>query len=241
MKKKNELLRIIFLKLFIEEIIYNIAKKTYKPSPSKPIYSQPIPQTFIPQKNLAAQQPPLKTFQKRKPIFHRKGLTNQIQNNPNAFKTNSTNQISSPLVKSKFKEISYSGQLAGSMINPNQENLQTMLNSPNILNQSAPSTIPAIEKIMPMLRDKTVITIECPGPNKNILVKKYNQVNMTRISLTENEIRSVIDHFAKEAKIPPIGGILKAAVGNNIISAIESEFVGSRFVINKITPYSLIG
>ena len=97
-----------------------------------------------------------------------------------------------------------------------------------------------IEKITPFLRDNTIVSIECPGPGKNILVKKYNQVNVTKLALTEEEIKSIIEYYAKEAKIPLVGGILKAAVGNNIISAVISEFVGSRFVINKITPYSLI-
>jgi len=101
--------------------------------------------------------------------------------------------------------------------------------------------IPPMEKIGPLLRDNTIVAIECPGPGKNVMIKKYNQINMTRIILAEDEIKTIIEYFSNEARIPLAGGIIKAAVGNSIISAVVSEFVGSRFIINKITPYSLIG
>jgi hypothetical protein len=101
--------------------------------------------------------------------------------------------------------------------------------------------IPPMEKIGPLLRDNTIVTIECPGPGKNVMIKKYNQINMTRIILAEDEIKTIIEYFSNEARIPLAGGILKAAVGNSVMSAVVSEFVGSRFIINKITPYSLIG
>ena len=58
--------------------------------------------------------------------------------------------------------------------------------------------------------------------------------------MNQVEITDVLHAFAKQAKIPIVGGILKAAVGDLVISAVISEFVGSRFIINKITPYSII-
>ena len=98
----------------------------------------------------------------------------------------------------------------------------------------------ALGKLDQLIRDPSIQSIECSGPNKNILVKRYNKINATRIILNQSEITDVIDIFSVKAKIPVVGGILKAAVGNLIISAVISEFVGSRFIINKITPYSLI-
>jgi len=96
------------------------------------------------------------------------------------------------------------------------------------------------KKLEPLLKDKTVLLIECPGPGKNILVKRYNQKNITRIVLSQSEISKIINEFSEKARIPIIGGILKAAVDNLIISAVVSEYVGSRFVITKLTPYSII-
>lgn len=98
----------------------------------------------------------------------------------------------------------------------------------------------SLGKLDQLIRDPSIQSIECSGPNKNTLVKRYNQTNTTRIILNQSEITDIIDIFSVKAKIPVIGGILKAAVGNLVISAVISEFVGSRFIINKITPYSLI-
>ena len=98
----------------------------------------------------------------------------------------------------------------------------------------------SLGKLDQLIRDPSIQLVECSGPNKNILVKRYNKTNTTRITLNQSEITDVIDIFSAKAKIPVVGGILKAAVGNLVISAVVSEFVGSRFIINKITAYSLI-
>jgi len=90
------------------------------------------------------------------------------------------------------------------------------------------------------LKNPTIQSIECTGPGKNIIIKKRNRITTTQLSLGENEITTLINNFSKESRIPILGGILKAAVGNLVISAIISEFVGSRFIINRITGYSRI-
>jgi len=97
-----------------------------------------------------------------------------------------------------------------------------------------------IKKIIPLVKDSALQSIECTGPGKNIVVKKYNRISLTRIKLSQGEIKDVINYYAEKAMIPVIGGILKAAVDDIIISAVDSGFAGSRFIINKITPYSLI-
>ena len=97
-----------------------------------------------------------------------------------------------------------------------------------------------VMKLDTLIKDPAVQIIECPGAGKNILVRVRNKANVTRIILTEAEINSIIDYFSKTAKIPMVGGILKAAVGNLLISAVVSEYVGSRFIINKKSPYELI-
>jgi hypothetical protein len=118
------------------------------------------------------------------------------------------------------------------------QKIRNLINPPKSIQQI---NISPMDKISPLLKDNTIIRIECSGPGKNIVVKRYNQTNTTRIVLTEEDIKLIVNHFAKEARIPLAGGILKAAVGNSVISAVISEFVGSRFIISKITPYSLLG
>ena len=90
------------------------------------------------------------------------------------------------------------------------------------------------------LRDPAIQSIECSGPGKDILIRKRNRLTTIKLSLKENEINTLINNFSKESRIPILGGILKAAVGNLVISAIISEFVGSRFIINRIANYTRI-
>lgn len=98
----------------------------------------------------------------------------------------------------------------------------------------------SLGKLDGLLRDNSLLSIESPGPGKNILVKKGSRVMVTKIILSKEEIDSIIQKFADEARIPISGGVVKAAVGNMVISAVLSDFVGSRFVINRTTPYSMI-
>lgn len=97
-----------------------------------------------------------------------------------------------------------------------------------------------LAKIEFLVKDQGVQLIECPGAGKFILVKVRNKINTTKITLTESEIKTIIDYFAQQADIPVVGGILKAAVDDMLISAVSSNYVGSRFIITKKSPYSLI-
>ena len=65
-------------------------------------------------------------------------------------------------------------------------------------------------------------------------------MNFTKISLSQPEIDIIVKNFLAKARIPIIVGIFKASVGNLTISAVISEFVGSRFIINKSSPYSIL-
>jgi len=98
----------------------------------------------------------------------------------------------------------------------------------------------SLGKLDVLLNDSSVQTIECPGPGKNMLIKRHNKINVTRITLSQEEITKAIDDLSKKARIPIIGGLFKAAIGDLIISAVISEFIGSRFIINKMSPYSII-
>jgi len=95
-------------------------------------------------------------------------------------------------------------------------------------------------KVSSLLKDKQVTLIECPGAKKLVAVKKSGIMKITKISLSEEEIKNIIQNFSQKAKIPVVGGILKARAGNLSISAVVSEFVGSRFIINRFTAYSFI-
>jgi len=92
----------------------------------------------------------------------------------------------------------------------------------------------SLDKLKQLIRDKEVQGIECGGPGKFLLIKKNNQVDVSNITLRENEIKQFIIYFAKKAEVPFEGGILNAAIGSLKINALESEFAGSRFILTRI-------
>lgn len=91
-------------------------------------------------------------------------------------------------------------------------------------------------KLDAIISKPDVTSIECTGPEKPILTRNLGLVSTTKLVLNEEEIRKIIKTFSEAARIPLIGGVFKAAVGNLIITAVLSEFVGSRFIINKYAP-----
>jgi len=95
-------------------------------------------------------------------------------------------------------------------------------------------------KLNIFLADKKVTLIECPGPEKFVAVRRAGQMQLTKVRLSQKEIQETVETFSRKVKIPVIGGVFKASYGNLTISAVISEFVGSKFIIIKTTPYSLI-
>ncbi len=95
----------------------------------------------------------------------------------------------------------------------------------------------SLGKLSQLLRDPSVFSVECPGPNKNILVNKSGRLQMTQIILTKEEIDSIMEEISERTKIPIMGGLFKAAMGDVLITAVISDYIGSRFVIQKRTPF----
>lgn len=88
--------------------------------------------------------------------------------------------------------------------------------------------------------DRSVTSIDCAGPGKVVVVKSSGRVLPTQIILSEEEVKNVVYTFSEFSKIPVFPGVFKAAVGNLVMTAVISDLVGSRFIINKYTPYSIL-
>jgi hypothetical protein len=171
----------------------------------------------------------------RRPIFHR------VKQKP--IPINQRQRVMTP----QQPQIQQPSSMQKSMQRPNQVITTKVVSRPPVedIRKIKPEIEPrpsgfSLGQIEKILRDKSIQSIECPGPGKRILIKKLNNINSTSLVLGQPEITKVIQSFASQAKIPVVGGILKAAVGDMIISAVISEYVGSRFIINKITPYSML-
>ncbi len=119
---------------------------------------------------------------------------------------------------------------------------------PNILKIPEPELPPTIRNIRPiptrreinlgklnvLIRDPLVKTMECNGPNEKIVVSGTMGRKNTGITLTKEEIDGIIRRFSEETRIPVEEGIFKVSIGSLILSAIVSEVIGSKFIINKM-------
>lgn len=246
--------RITFLKKFTTEVVLSLIKEIH--------IKQRVEKEKIKQKILSPIREPIITIS---PVFQpskfqsvqKEGSKEEVLAMSNQ-RTIDINQLRKPMVHRARIPRQIPIQIKNLQKTPRQPNPQEFKASRQIptqpkkispqlksLKETKPEAKPrpkdlALGRIESLLRDREIQLIECPGPNKNLLIKRYNKINTTKIILSQVEITEILYSFAKEAKIPVVGGILKAAVGDLVVSAVISEFVGSRFIINKLTPYSLI-
>lgn len=75
--------------------------------------------------------------------------------------------------------------------------------------------------------------IECA--NGNVKIKKNQEFEETEITLSEAEIGEIIKKFSELTKIPLADNVLRANLNNFTITAILSDKIGSRFLIQKNT------
>lgn len=89
-------------------------------------------------------------------------------------------------------------------------------------------------KLNPIIKDPAVNSIECDGPNFPIKIITRGTKKTTGISLTKEEIDTIINTFSTITRIPVLEGIYKVAAGNLILLSVISEVIGTKFVIRKI-------
>ncbi len=89
-------------------------------------------------------------------------------------------------------------------------------------------------KLNPLVQDPLVKSIECGGPEQNIIVTESGGAKKTSIILSKEEIDEIVEKFSKAAKIPIHEGVFRVVVGRLVFLAITSEIVGSRFIIRKM-------
>ena len=235
--EKNEN-RLLFLREFTKELIINSKKPAKLPQhpvmPEFPPFAMIIPSVLQMSPNPSINMPKTQItetsetkFQQLRKSLQTKKTTERWQEKPIP-----RNQSAFPLPQQNISPQILMPQPAQLIISPEAASIAP-----------APQPLPqgfSLGKLDQIILDKTVTSIECPGPEKPILAKSLGRVTITRISLSEEEIKKVTNTFAEAARIPVIGGIFKAAVGNLVMTAVLSDYVGSRFIINKHTPYSIL-
>jgi len=88
-------------------------------------------------------------------------------------------------------------------------------------------------KLNSLIRNPQVKEIECDGPDTEVIVKDP-MPKKTDIFLTTEEIKDIFAAFSRVAKIPVEENVIKIAAGNLILNGINSDVIGSKFIIRKI-------
>lgn len=104
---------------------------------------------------------------------------------------------------------------------------------PPLPNKEPPKDSIYLGKVTPILLDPSVFSVECPGPEKNLLVNRGGRIQTATTKLSKEEIDRIIDSFSEKTNIPISQGIFKTAFKDILITAVVSEFAGTRFIIEK--------
>jgi type IV secretory pathway ATPase VirB11/archaellum biosynthesis ATPase len=94
-------------------------------------------------------------------------------------------------------------------------------------------TILGTPKLDQFLQDPGVLTIECPGPEKPVVIYKDGVIQPTNVSLSLDEIESIMKEISDKTRIPLQRGTFKAALHKFVITAVMSDFIGTKFIIQK--------
>lgn len=95
-------------------------------------------------------------------------------------------------------------------------------------------------RITPLLDDDSISTIECQGAEKSVMIIRGGRRQPTRIVLSADEIKEILEKVSDAVHIPILEGVFRAAIDNFSINAIVSDIIGSRFVIKKQNAYFLL-
>jgi len=93
--------------------------------------------------------------------------------------------------------------------------------------------IPIMDRLNRIFSDPAVQALNCPGPNKNILITKMGRIQASQTSFTEQEIRDFMSELSEKTKIPLIPGLIKVIFQNLIITSVVSEFIGTKFIAER--------
>ena len=93
------------------------------------------------------------------------------------------------------------------------------------------------DKLNSLINNPSISSIECPGPGRNLIITQQGFIKTIPLTLTQDEINEVMMDISEKTRIPMIEGGFRATLDELIISAVISEFVGTRFYIQKKPSY----
>jgi hypothetical protein len=221
--------RTIFLELFTKEIIKNSYGKGFKVKINPEMFQEEYEEEMKKIRALSGMNLSEIKTKKSKPIKKLQKEKDSLAS-PLIFRRRSLKKPEK--VKGMFLQNQYTQQKKEQPPKETTPLKKTQI-TPSQKTQEEPNTF---QKLKPILSDPRVFEIECPGPNKFILVKTTTKILNSGIKLNQNEIKSIIEYFSVQTRIPLIGGFFKAVKDNLLISSVFSEIAGSRFIIKKLSP-----
>ncbi len=90
------------------------------------------------------------------------------------------------------------------------------------------------DAIQEILRNEEVQAIECPGPERFLVIKKSNKIKVINFTLSEQEIYELIMRYSQKLNQEIPKTIFSISNAELEISGVISKHAGSRFVIEKL-------
>ena len=90
-----------------------------------------------------------------------------------------------------------------------------------------------MDRLNRIFSDPGVQVLNCPGPDKNITITRSGMMQTSPFSFNEKEIKEFMNELSEKTRIPLIPGIIKVIFQNLIITAVVSEFVGTKFIAER--------
>jgi hypothetical protein len=88
-------------------------------------------------------------------------------------------------------------------------------------------------KLNSLITDPTVESIQCDGSFMPVKIVRNDQEVNTQIELDDRDINEIINKFAQASQKQVQGPVFKATIHGLTISAVISEFAGTKFIITK--------
>lgn len=154
-----------------------------------------------------------------------------------------TNQLQESVLKQESQRAN-SIQMVPQFLKPIQIKKQPMINNSqrfapqqnsnlrNNISQNRPAPS-ANEQLNRLIQDPSINEIELTDVDNPLLIKRSGMTQKTQVKLSIEDAYDLIAEFSQKTKIPVINGTIKAALNNLIITAVISESLGPRFIIQK--------
>lgn len=115
--------------------------------------------------------------------------------------------------------------------------IQPQKTSIQAISFNIPAGKSGFDKLLPFLNDRSIIKIEYRAESQPLFVTRLGQTFATKIILTDDEARDILQEFSKQSRIPIMKGVFRVYTKNFMLFAVISDFIKPRFIITKTSPY----